>query len=222
MCGRFALTLPDDAMARLFDAALGAALMPGPRYNICPTQMITTVVSRADGRRLLPMRWGFLPTWYGSDRDGPVLINARAETIDRKPAFRRACRERRCLIPATGYFEWLKSPEGTRLPIYIHPAKAEFITLAGIWQDWEAPDGRVLSTCAIVTTQASEALASIHHRMPVMIDPADHALWLGERGRGAAVLMHPAPRDALRFHRVADAINSGRAEGSELIEPMED
>ena len=112
MCGRFALTLPTDAMAQIFDAAQDARLMPVPRYNICPTQKITTVTSCENGRHLVPMRWGFLPHWYAVARDGPLLINARAETISQKPAFREACRERRCLIPASGYYEWTKDTDG--------------------------------------------------------------------------------------------------------------
>ena len=207
-------------MAQLFDAALGEALMPTPRFNICPTQNITTVVSGEDGRHLVPMRWGFLPHWYKTDRDGPLLINARAETIAEKPAFRKACRERRCLIPASGFYEWTKTEEGERLPWYIHPSQADHTALAGIWQDWIAPEGQTVTTCAVVTTAANEAMAQIHHRMPVTIRPDDYGLWLGEEGKGAALLMKAPPEDALTFHRVDKRVNSNRVEGPELIEPI--
>ncbi len=220
MCGRYALTLPDDAMAQLFDATLGVSLMPTPRYNICPTMRITTVVTGPDGRHLLPMRWGFLPHWYQSDRDGPLLINARAETVADKPAFRKAARDRRCLIPATGFYEWTKASDGARLPWYIQPARAGYLAIAGIWRDWTGPSGDVMSTCAIVTTAANATMSEIHHRMPVLIAPDDYALWLGEAGKGAATLMQAAPESALKFHRVAPYVNSNRVETAELIEPM--
>lgn len=221
MCGRFALTFPHDAMAQLFDAVLGPALVPTPRYNICPTQGITTVVSGEDGRHLIPMRWGFLPHWYKTERDGPLLINARAETIAEKPAFRAACRERRCLIPATGFYEWTKTDEGQRLPWYIHPTKTPALAFAGIWQDWAGEDEKTLTTCAIVTTPANDAMSGIHHRMPVTIEPADYGIWLGEAGKGAATLMTACVEDALAFHRVSPRVNSNRPDDADLIEPSE-
>ncbi len=132
MCGRFALTLPDDAMATLFDATLANDLAPLPNYNICPTNQIHTITSDDDTRHLRPMRWGFLPHWYKTPTDGPLLINARAETIAEKPAFSKACRERRCLIPATGFYEWTKDAEDNRLPWYIHAKSNDFLAFAGI------------------------------------------------------------------------------------------
>jgi putative SOS response-associated peptidase YedK len=221
MCGRFALTLPHDAMAQLFNAVLGASLMPVPRYNICRTQNITVVATKSDGRHLLPMRWGFLPHWYKTDRDGPLLINARAETIAEKPAFRAACRARRCLIPATGFYEWTKTPDGDRLPWYIHPTEARHMAFAGIWQDWTSPEGVSQSTCAMVTISANETMSAVHHRMPVTIIPADYALWLGEAGKGAATLMQPAPEDRFALHRVDARVNSNRPDDPDLIMPFD-
>jgi len=119
MCGRFAITLPSDAMAQLFDAAPGNDLPEVPNFNVCPTNGVHVVISGETGRRLTQMRWGFLPHWYKTPSDGPLLINARSETLAEKPAFRAACRERRCLIPATGFYEWTKDAEGKRLPWYI-------------------------------------------------------------------------------------------------------
>src|SRR6056297_4086176 len=121
MCGRMANTLPPDAMARLFDAAPDNDLPPAPRFNICPTQSVAVVTTGAAGRRYRTMRWGFVPSWYKSPTDGPLLINARAETIAEKPAFRAACRERRCLVPVSGFYEWVKDADGNRLPWYFTP-----------------------------------------------------------------------------------------------------
>jgi len=219
MCGRFALTLPDDAMASLFDATLSNDLAPLPNYNICPTNQVHTVTSEDGQRRLRPMRWGFLPHWYKVENGGPLLINARAETIAEKPAFKAACRERRCLIPATGFYEWTKDEDGNRLPWYIHPANADMLAFAGVWQNWER-DGRAHTTCAIVTTGANTPMSAIHHRMPVILPPEEWALWLGENGKGAAAVMRAAPEDALTFYRVDPAVNSNRASGPDLIHPI--
>ena len=219
MCGRFAITLPDDAMAALFEAAPANDLPHVPNYNVCPTTQIHTVTSDDGTRRLRPMRWGFLPHWYKSPTDGPLLINARSETIAEKPAFRAACRERRCLVPATGFYEWTKDPEGKRLPWYIHHTDGETLAFAAVWQVWEKGD-EPLTTCAVVTTSANEAMSRIHHRMPVVLDRNDWALWLGEEGKGAATLMTAPPEDVLSFYRVDPMVNSNRASGEGLIVPI--
>ncbi len=222
MCGRFAVTLPSDAMAQLF-AARPANDLPGvPNYNICPTNTVHAIVSDEGpegSRQLVALRWGFLPHWYKSPTDGPLLINARSETIAEKPAFRAAVRSRRCLIPATGFFEWTKDPEGERLPWYIRPKDNDVLAFAGVWQSWDKGDDSV-KTCAIVTTQANAPMSTIHHRMPVILKQSDWPLWLGEAGHGAAPLMKPAPDDALEFWRVDPAVNSNRAAGADLIKPI--
>ena len=219
MCGRFAITLPNDAMAQLFAAAPANTLPDVPNYNVCPTNEVHVVSLAETGRVLTPMRWGFVPHWYKKPNDGPLLINARAETIAEKPAFKSACRERRCLIVASGFYEWTKTPEGNRLPWYIHAADESPLAFAGIWQSWGG-EGEKMHTCAIVTTGANAAIAPIHHRMPVVLAQKDWPLWLGEDGKGAAALMASAPDDTLAFHRVDPAVNSNRASGQELIEPV--
>jgi len=219
MCGRFAVTLPQDAMAQLFAATPDNDLPQGARYNVCPTDTIAVATSDDGVRRLQPMRWGFLPHWYKAENDGPLLINARAETIAEKPAFRAAARARRCLVAADGFYEWTKDADGRRLPWYIARADGAPLVFAGVWQDWER-DGRAHRSCAIVTCAANATMAQIHHRMPVVLGPADFALWLGEAGHGAARLMRAAPEDALSFHRVGTAVNSNRASGPELIVPL--
>ncbi len=219
MCGRFAITLPPDAMAQLFDAVPSNDLPEVPNYNVCPTNDVHSVTSADGVRRLGAMRWGFIPHWYKKPNDGPLLINARAETVAEKPAFRAACRERRCLIPASGFFEWTKDDDGNRLPWYITHADGSPLIFAGVWQEWERDDQR-FTTCAMVTTEARGPIAEIHHRMPVTVTPDNWGLWLGEAGKGAAVLMKQAPADGFQLHRVDRAVNSNRARGPELIEPM--
>lgn len=222
MCGRFALTMPDDAMARLFAAAPANDLPNLPNYNICPTTQIHVVFGEDGQRKLAPMRWGFVPKWYKAPNDGPLLINARAETISEKPAFREACRTRRCLIPCDGFYEWHRPEGGEKQPWFIRPAGEGPMVFAGIWQDWEQ-GGERLRSCAIVTTEAvAPQMSAIHHRIPVILG-ADHwGKWLGEEGHGAATLMRAVDDNALSFHKVSTAVNSNRASGPQLIEPIED
>ena len=221
MCGRLAVTLPTEAMAQLFTASPANNLPAVPNFNVCPTDQVHVVRANDGSRALVSMRWGFVPRWYKELNGGPLLINARAETIAEKPAFRDACRERRCLIPASGFYEWTKGAEGTRYPWYITRVDGGPIVLAGIWQEWEH-DGARISTCAVVTTGANKAMSAIHHRMPVLVRADDFSLWLGESGKGAATLMRAAGEDELQFHRVARTVNSNRASGPELIEPFDE
>ncbi|WP_068303247.1 SOS response-associated peptidase [Pararhodobacter sp. CCB-MM2] len=220
MCGRFAITLPDDAMTRLFDAAPANDLPPVPRYNVCPTQPISVVISAEGQRRYGPMRWGFIPRWYKTPTDGPLLFNARSETIAEKPSFKEAARKRRCLIPASGFYEWTKEGE-TRLPWYITRSDAEPMVFAGVWQSWQGPEGARVASCAIVTAEAGPEMARLHERVPVVLEPEEWALWLGEEGHGAARLMDAPGEGALSFARVGTTVNSNRAEGPELIEPID-
>lgn len=219
MCGRFTLTDPSDALSALFEAVPSNDLPDVPNYNICPTNQVHAVTLEDGQRRLRALRWGFIPHWAKAPNEGPLLINARSETIAEKPAFRTSARERRCLIPATGFYEWTKDADGKRLPWYIYPPANGVLAFAGVWQDWTKGED-VLSTCAIVTTAASMSMSKIHHRMPVILKPEDWALWLGEAGKGASLLMKAAPDEALKFYRVDPAVNSNRAKGADLITPL--
>jgi putative SOS response-associated peptidase YedK len=220
MCGRFAVTLPPDAMAQLFDAAPANDLADVPNFNVCPTVPINVCSLGEGGRRLSAMRWGFVPHWYKTPTDGPLLINARAETIAEKPAFRAAARERRCLIAMDGFYEWDRAGD-KKLPWYIHRADRAPMVVAGIWQTWERGDDR-LTTCAIVTTEASGKMAEIHNRIPVLLEPETWGLWLGENGKGAARLMTPAPDETYEMYRVGTEVNSNRASGAGLLDPITD
>jgi putative SOS response-associated peptidase YedK len=219
MCGRFTLTHPTEALAHLFDAVPGNDLPPVPRFNVCPTQTVPVVTSDGGSRRLRAMRWGFLPAWYKTPADGPLIINARSDTIATKPAFRDAVRARRCLIPASGFYEWETGEGGVKLPWYFTRADAAPMALAGIWQRWER-DGMAFDTCAIVSTEAGPGMRGLHHREAVLLEPADWPLWLGEAGHGAAVLMRASAPDVMTAHRVGREVNSNRSEGPGLIVPV--
>lgn len=190
MCGRFAVTTTQDDILEAFDVdAATAPLDPGARRDVRPTQEIGVVRAAGEGRSFDFMRWGFLPHWYKAPSDGPLLINARSETLAEKPAFREACRQRRCLIPADGFYEWQSLPDAKKKRVHwLAPHAGGLVAFAGIWQEGNGPDGRVNSV-AIVTTAASNDLTHLHHRLPLVIGHNDWPLWLGEAGKGAARLM---------------------------------
>ena len=216
MCGRFTITHPNEALAALFDAVSGNDLPEVPNFNVCPTNSVAVVTSDGGQRRLRAMRWGFLPSWYKAPNDGPLIINARSDTVATKPAFREAIRARRCIVPASGFYEWSEGPKGERLPWYFSRTDGLPMALAGVWQRWGEVD-----TVAIVSTEAGPTMAGIHHREPVVLDRKDWPLWLGEAGHGAAVLMKAAAEGVQNApYRVGVAVNSNRASGPELIEPV--
>ncbi|MEM6306324.1 MAG: SOS response-associated peptidase, partial [Pseudomonadota bacterium] len=172
MCGRMAVTLPHDAMVQVFGAAPANDLPDVPNYNVCPTTQVHVITSDPDGNRALgAMRWGLIPHWYKKPSGGPLLINARAETIAEKPAFRAAVRERRGLIVASGFYEWTKDAEGGKDPWYITRSDGSPLAFAAVCQDWKDAEGARVPTCAIVTTAANAAMSAIHHRMPVIVEP---------------------------------------------------
>ncbi|RED11044.1 SOS response-associated peptidase [Pontivivens insulae] len=192
MCGRFALhpTLTEAVREFRVPRREAEAILVD-NDDIRPTMPVGTVISEAGDRHVVPMRWGFLPDWYERVDGGPLLINARSETIAEKPAFRAACRARRCLIPMSGFYEWqVLGPRAKRVH-WLEPAEASGGAFAGIWQQWTGPDGTTLQSCAIVTCAASDDLKHIHARLPLVIEPESYAKWLGEEGHGAARLMHP-------------------------------
>lgn len=215
MCGRVTLTHPNAALAALFDAVAGNDLPESPRFNICPTQSLPVVTSD-HGRRLRAMRWGLVPGWYKTPTYGPLIINARSDTVAEKPAFREAIRTRRCLVLASGFYEWSAGVGAERLPWYITRSDGQPMALGGLW----SAHGDLL-TCAVVTLAAGPNMGRIHDREPLILAAPDWPLWLGEAGHGAALLMKPTEPGALRAHRVGKAINSNRAEGPQLIEEFE-
>lgn len=214
MCGRFTITHPNEALAAMFDALPGNDLPLGPNYNVCPTNAVM-VVTADGGRRLRAMRWGFVPGWYKAVNDGPLIINARADTIAVKPAFRDAVRARRCIVPVSGFYEWETGADRQKLPWYFTRQDGAPMALAGIWQHWGDMD-----TVAIVSTDAGPGMQGLHHREAVLLEAADWPLWLGEAGHGAAVLMRASPPGVMAAVRVGVAVNSNKAAGPALIVPI--
>jgi len=217
MCGRFSLSQERERVEAHFGVA-GIVPYP-PRYNIAPTQPILAVTAaprRREGsnlpdREALVMRWGLLPSWVKDPGDFPLLINARAETAATKASFRAAMRHRRCIIPASGFYEWKRDKPGRRSqPFWIRPADGALVGFAGLHETWIGPDGSEIDTCAILTTQASRDLAFIHERVPVTLMPQDYAAWLDCRDRtpaDVAALLAPPPEGFYEAIPVSDRVN---------------
>ena len=211
MCGRFVLETPLKATAEIFNAQIAESLVAVPNFNICPSENISVLVSNSGKRKFGQMRWGFVPHWYKSVADGPLLFNARAETLAKKPAFRDACRKRRCLIPADGFYEWEKKVGSKSKPFYVRRSDRQQMIFAGLWQFSDDREDRI-PTCTIITVPASEQISGIHNRMPLLIDPSDWAGWLGEgQGVKAAKLMKTPSHIELEVLNVTNEIKSTNA-----------
>jgi putative SOS response-associated peptidase YedK len=226
MCGRFTLTDPDPARIRArFGLDESTKLADEvPRYNIAPTDPVLAVRPNEHGQRELGrLRWGLFPGRWAERRSGPPLINARAETLGRQPAFAESFRERRCLIPADGFYEW-RDAESGKTPVWISLADGELFAFAGIWAALPSRDGSAdLHSCAIVTCEPNELIRPIHDRMPVVLTPDAEARWLepDAREEEVASLLVAAPEDLLVVREVVDAVNDVREDGPHLLEPRE-
>ncbi len=220
MCGRFSLSIKMDDLRAYFD--LAGPLPPlDPRYNIAPSQEVAAIRLEEGGRRLALLSWGLIPFWADNEKIAYKLINARAETAHRLPAFRDAFKKRRCLIPAGGFFEWEKSGKEKR-PFHIVRRDGRPLALAGLWERWEEEGkGRVVESCTILTTGANELLRRLHDRMPVLLDPPDFEQWLDPESDPAALrsLLQPAPEGGLKMVPVSSVVNSPKNEDPECIKP---
>ena len=222
MCGRYAATLPAEALARIFATAPAGQDMP-PRWNLAPGQDAPVVRRHPTGgeRRLDLLRWGFLPHWAPDPKSGRHPINARAETAATAPMFRDAFARRRCLVPASAFYEWQAPAPGTagKVPWAIARADGAPLAFAGLWEGWRGPDGTVLRSFVILTTAANAAVAPVHERMPAILEPADWPVWLGEATGDVPALLRPSAAP-LRLWRVSTAVNRPAHEGAALLEPV--
>jgi len=194
-----------------------------PRYNIAPTQPVATVRLDHGARRFALVRWGLVPSWVKDPKSFSLLINARSETAAEKPSFRAAMRYRRCLFPASGFYEWRRGPNKQKQPYWISPKDGGVLAFAGLWETWSDRDGGEIDSGCILTTAANDTLAQIHDRMPVIIDPAEFARWLeaGDNPPGAvADLLRPAPDDLLEAIPVGPRVNTARNDDPLLQEQV--
>lgn len=220
MCGRFVITSAPAALRQLF----GYVEQPNfpPRYNVAPTQPIPVVWVENGARHFRLMRWGLLPTWVKDPRGFTLPINARSETILEKPAFKKAIRRRRGLIPADGYFEW-KAEGGRKQPFFIHRADGAPLGFAAVFETWIGPNGEELDTVAIVTAAAGEDLSALHDRVPVTIGPRDFERWLDIRGDevDAILPLMTAPRiGEFAWHPVSTRVNRVANDDEQLLFPI--
>lgn len=228
MCGRYTLTNPDPAKLRArFEIAESTEIASGegPRFNIAPTDPVLAVRRREDaGRELGRLRWGLVPGRWATERSGPPLINARAETLASQPAFAESFRGRRCLVPADGFYEWLDDEHGKR-PIWISRPDGDLFAFAGVWAALAQPGSDdELHSCAIVTCEPNELIRPVHDRMPAILAPEAEAAWLdpGRDQSALLALLAPAPAEALALREVSDAVNDVREDGPHLIAPREE
>lgn len=223
MCGRYTLITNVEAIRALFEVPAFDERLVVPRYNIAPTQPIVVVRSGPTGRELIPMRWGLIPDRVKDPRAVPLLINARAEGVAEKPAFRGAFRYRRCLVPASGFYDWQAGGKGPKQPFAVMPDDGGLIAFAGLWETWHGQDGSEIDTVAIITTDADEALRTIHHRMPVVIDAEDFQTWLSPATHPdeAAALLRRAPVASLSAFPVSLRVNSADNDDPRLLDPVE-
>jgi putative SOS response-associated peptidase YedK len=213
MCGRFTYRLTWPELVRLYRLTLDApARNTQPRYNICPTTNIDAVIERDGKRELLPMRWGLIPSWWSKPlKEMKVAtFNARAETVAEKPIFRDAFKRTRCLIPASGYYEWQDTPDGKQPYYFFMRRDGQPITIAGLWDAWrDKQAGETIKSSAMVITDANEFVGEVHDRMPVFLESDQFEPWLS--GRAGVELLKPAANDVLQRWPVSKRVNSSRA-----------
>jgi putative SOS response-associated peptidase YedK len=219
MCGRYTLKAKPKAVSEHFDVP-EAPLMP--RFNIAPTQAVPVVRATPEGRELALLRWRLIPSWASDPAVGNTMINARAETVAEKPAYRSAFRKRRCLIPADGFFEWGAGPGGRKQPVYFRMKDGSPFAFAGLWESWSKGDGPVES-CALITTTPNGLVAPVHDRMPAILAPDEYARWLDPRAGDPAALaglLRPYPASAIVAFPVGRTVNDPRYDGPECIAPL--
>jgi putative SOS response-associated peptidase YedK len=226
MCGRFGQTATSAELAKAFQAGWACEEPRLPRFNVAPTHEVP-VLLRQDGERVLDVfRWGLIPSWAKDPAIGNRMINARAETVLEKPAFRAAFARRRCVVPAGGFYEWKKagSAKGPKVPHWIHPADGEPLALAALWEIWRpAPEAPPVRTFTILTTEPSADVSALHDRMPVIVARGDLDGWLDAKTPAADLvsLLRAAPEGTLRAHPVSVAVNRPGYDTPDLIIPLE-
>lgn len=225
MCGRYTLTVPDpDVVAQTFDLQTAPADLT-PRYNIAPTQPVATIVKNPDGNNeFVWMRWGLIPSWAKDPAIGNKMINARAETLSEKPAFRTAYKARRCLVVADGFYEWQKNADGSKTPYYIRLREADVFGLAGLWEQWKNPEtGELVKSCTIVTGEPNDLIKSLHDRMAVILPRSEYATWLNPKitdVRQLQPLLQPYPAESMVAFPVSPRVNNPRYDAPDLIDPV--
>lgn len=220
MCGRFTLTANVAAIAKRFSVSVSGSTY-SPRYNIAPTQNVI-VVGDEGKRYMTTMRWGLIPSWAKDPAIGNRMINARCETVAEKPSFRKALKERRCLIVADGFYEWRQ--EGTsKQPVRIVLKARLPFGFAGLWDTWTSPEGEVIRSCTIITTSTNAVIRPVHDRMPVILPEDAEGAWLNPKIQDPAILLpllKPYPSEDMLVYPVSRIVNSTRNDTAECVAPI--
>ena len=219
MCGRYCISSAPEAIRRLF--RYGEQPNFPPRYNVAPTQPVP-IVRMVDGQRQFALvRWGLIPAWVKDPKAFSLLINARGESVNDKPAFQNAMKRRRCLFPADGFYEW-KAEGGRKRPYFARLKSGGPIAFAGLWETWTGPNGEELDTAAIITTAANQEMAQVHHRAPVIVPPEQFDFWLDANvdAQMATALIAPAPEGSMEVSETSSAVNRVANDSPDLIEPL--
>ncbi|WP_425802527.1 SOS response-associated peptidase [Desulfitobacterium sp. Sab5] len=221
MCGRFTL-IDFEEIAERFQISDDSVELK-PRYNIAPSQEIPVILNQGSNS-LAFFQWGLIPSWAKDPAIGNKMINARVETIDEKPAFKSLLRQKRCLIPADGFYEWKRS--GTfNQPYRITLKNNRLFSFAGLWDTWSSPTGEVINSCTVITTTSNELIETIHTRMPAILTPEQEKLWLDPKitdSQFLKSLLRPYPSDLMTAYEVSKIVNSPKYDQPECIEPFED
>jgi putative SOS response-associated peptidase YedK len=219
MCGRYTLASPTERLAEEFGVD-AASIELAPNYNVAPTQQVAAVVDEGGQRRLEVLRWGLIPPWADDPGIGSRMINARSETAPGKPSFRRAFRERRCLIPADGFYEWQRT-NGAKQPYYIHMEEGRPFAFAGLWESWSKGGEGEVRTCTILTTGANALVGEVHDRMPVILAHDAYDVWLDPASERDELtgLLAPYPVDEMEAYPVSRFVNSPSNNDPRCIEP---
>ncbi|MBD2595977.1 SOS response-associated peptidase [Nostoc spongiaeforme FACHB-130] len=222
MCGRFTLNQSAEALSKAFNLQQVPDL--AAQYNIAPTQMVLTVLHHPSNEQyeFQQLRWGLIPSWAKDAKMGVKLINARAETVSEKPAFRASFKRRRCLVIADGFYEWQKQ-QSQKQPFYFRLQDGKPFGFAGLWDVWHSPEGEEIASCTIITTTANELLAPIHDRMPVILAPEDYDLWLDtqvQTPEKLQPLLDPYPVEAMTAYPVSNLVNKPQHNSPECIMPL--
>lgn len=224
MCGRSSLTKTEKELEERFRANFYSEDLerynPLPNFNVAPTQL-HPVITQQEPKMIHLYRWGLIPFWAKDIKIGAKMINARIETIAEKPAFKQSFEKRRCLVPFDGYYEWLKTPEG-KIPYRIQVTITDIFSVAGLYDSWRSPDGKVIRSFTVITKEAEPVIAHLHDRMPMILLPEQESLWLDEAVPSKDVIneLHPIPGDYLKWYRVSDRVNKVTENDAGLINPV--
>lgn len=219
MCGRYTVTVTMEELLLRYMTADPSLLPFLPKFNIAPSQQVPAVIHDGTKNRIGLLKWGLVPAWSKDERSAAGMINARAETLMTKAAFKRLLPTRRCILPADGFYEW-KQEEGGKKPMRIVLREGRLFSLAGLYDIWTDPEGRKISSCTIITTSPNELMSSIHHRMPVILRPEDEQFWLDRNNRDIPRLLEmlkPFEDGRLRAYPVSPAVGSVKNDSPELI-----